>query len=116
MKQRIMVITASILSFMTLSSGLAAAALHIRHHRPHHSISRQQGSLSVAPTDLNTADVKSLTRLKGIGPKKAKAIVAYRQQHDHFKSLADLALVKGISAKSVARLLKNNPNRLIINH
>ena len=114
MKQRIVIITASLLSFLVFSSDLVLAAVHTRHHRPHQSMSRWHGSRSAAPINLNTADVKTLIRLKGIGPKKARAIVAYRQRHDNFKSLAELALVKGISAKSVARLLKNNPNRLVI--
>jgi competence protein ComEA len=52
------------------------------------------------PFNINTADAPSIAReLKGIGPAKAEAIVQYRQQHGPFKSLDELALVKGIGPK-----------------
>ncbi|WP_423063902.1 ComEA family DNA-binding protein [Candidiatus Paracoxiella cheracis] len=113
MKYLTVIFTSSLLMMMTCSSAFAASATHPKHHRSHHKLVEQQ--TSVSPIDLNTADMKTLSSLKGIGLKKAKAIVAYRQQHGNFKSLMDLAQVKGISQKSIARLLKNNPNRLIIN-
>ena len=47
--------------------------------------------------NLNKADVDTLTQsFKGIGRKRAEAIVAYREANGEFKSLDDLALVKGI--------------------
>lgn len=113
MKQLTVIFTSSLLMMMTCSSTFAASATHPKHHRSHHTLVQQQTSMS--PIDLNTADIKTLSDLKGIGPKKAKAIITYRQEHGNFKSLMDLAQVKGISKKSVARLLKNNPNQLIIN-
>lgn len=51
------------------------------------------------PIDINTADVSILKNLKGIGPKKAEAIVAYRQANGPFKSPEDLKKVKGIGDK-----------------
>lgn len=45
---------------------------------------------------LNNATVEQLSSLKGIGEKKAKAIIAYRTQHGDFKSIDDLIHVKGI--------------------
>ena len=49
--------------------------------------------------DINTADAKSLAaELKGVGDKRAQAIVAYRKTHGPFKSVEELAKVKGISA------------------
>lgn len=104
------IITASLLTVITVSCAFAATT-HARHHRA----VVHEHALSAVPVDLNTANVKALSDLKGIGLKKAKAIVTYRHQHGNFKSLADLAQVKGISKKSVARLVKNNPNRLTIN-
>ena len=67
------------------------------------------------PVDINHADATQFATLKGIGPKKAEAIVAYRTAHGAFKTVNDLAGVKGIGAKSVARLQTNNPGRLTIN-
>jgi len=54
------------------------------------------------PVNLNTADAATLDReLKGIGPARAAAIVAYRTQHGPFKSVDELALVAGIGQKVI---------------
>ncbi|CAM2903334.1 helix-hairpin-helix domain-containing protein [Vibrio ordalii] len=50
------------------------------------------------------------TLLKGIGLKKAQAIVEYRQQNGAFKTKEDLSLVKGIGAATV----KQNAERIIL--
>lgn len=49
--------------------------------------------------NINTADVQALTKLKGIGPKKAEAIVAWRSANGNFKTLDQLLEVKGIGPK-----------------
>lgn len=47
--------------------------------------------------NLNKVDAISLAKsVKGIGPTRAKAIVAYRESHGRFKSIDDLLKVKGI--------------------
>ncbi|MFP5429388.1 MAG: ComEA family DNA-binding protein [Gammaproteobacteria bacterium] len=47
--------------------------------------------------DINAADAAALSRhLKGVGDKKAAAIVAYRDEHGPFRSLRDLEQVKGV--------------------
>ena len=47
--------------------------------------------------NLNTADVRMLTQsFKGIGKKRAQAIVHYRETQGTFKSVADLAAVRGL--------------------
>jgi competence protein ComEA len=51
-----------------------------------------------AAIDINKASVKELSSLKGIGEKKAKAIVSYRKK-ECFKSVKDLTKVKGIGPK-----------------
>jgi competence protein ComEA len=62
-------------------------------------------SLAVAgPVNINSADAATLSReLKGIGTTKAAAIVDYRQKHGAFKSLDELALVKGVGQKLIDR-------------
>lgn len=57
-----------------------------------------QTTVSVsAPVNLNTADASQIEgKVKGIGQKRAEAIVAYRTEHGAFKSFDDLANVKGI--------------------
>ena len=52
--------------------------------------------------DINTADAQTLAdAIKGVGPDKAKAIVAYRDVHGPFKSIDELSKVKGIGEKIV---------------
>lgn len=53
------------------------------------------------PIDVNTADAQLLMELPGIGPVKADAIIAYREEHGPFASLDELDEVKGISARMV---------------
>lgn len=49
------------------------------------------------PVDINTASAEQLSEsLQGVGPQKAAAIVAYREQHGPFRSLDELTKVKGI--------------------
>ncbi len=57
-----------------------------------------------AVVDINSATPSQLETVKGIGPAKAKAIVEYRDKHGAFKSLDDLANVKGFGKASVAKL------------
>jgi competence protein ComEA len=54
------------------------------------------------PVDVNSADAETLSaELKGVGMAKAQAIVEYRKAHGPFKSVDELALVKGIGARTV---------------
>jgi competence protein ComEA len=61
-------------------------------------------ALYADPVNVNSADVSALAQaLEGIGEAKAKAIVAYRQQHGPFKSVDEVGLVKGIGPKLLDR-------------
>lgn len=51
---------------------------------------------SSQPIDLNTASIAELDSLPGVGPATAQAIVDYRSQHGHFRSVDDLLNVRGI--------------------
>lgn len=53
--------------------------------------------------NVNTADALALTNLKGVGEKKALAIIAYRRKHGPFASLADLEEVPGIGPAIIER-------------
>jgi competence protein ComEA len=56
------------------------------------------------PVNINTADAETLSReLKGIGMKRAQAIVDYRKSHGPFKSADELALVKGIGPSAIEK-------------
>ncbi|MFM8517587.1 MAG: ComEA family DNA-binding protein, partial [Nevskiaceae bacterium] len=55
-----------------------------------------------ALVNLNTADVVTLARdLEGIGESKARAIVEHRKRNGAFRSVDELALVKGIGPKTL---------------
>ncbi|OEY65465.1 ComEA family DNA-binding protein [Marinobacter sp. X15-166B] len=69
-----------------------------------------QPETSSQPVNINTADVAALASLSGIGQSKAEAIVAYREQHGAFSSLEELARVRGIGSKTVAK----NADRLTL--
>lgn len=57
-----------------------------------------------APVNINSADASMMAEsLNGIGPKLAAAIVAYRKQNGPFKSLEDLAKVRGVGPQVVER-------------
>jgi competence protein ComEA len=56
------------------------------------------------PVNINTADAATIaTSLNGIGSVKAQAIVDYRQKHGAFRTVDELAQVKGISQKLINR-------------
>lgn len=56
------------------------------------------------PVNVNTADAATLANsLDGIGPAKAAAIVAYREEHGPFKTVEDLRHVKGFGAATLDR-------------
>jgi competence protein ComEA len=73
--------------------------------------------VSAAPVDagnsakinVNTASAQELTELKGVGPKYAARIVAYREKNGPFKTLQDLRQVKGIGPKTI----ENNQDRIV---
>jgi competence protein ComEA len=54
------------------------------------------------PVNINTADAGALAKaLNGIGPAKAKAIVAYRDKNGPFKTVDQLSMVEGITQKLI---------------
>lgn len=53
--------------------------------------------------NLNTADVTTLQKLAGVGQKKAEKIIAFRDQHGGFKSVAELKKVGGFGDKTLAK-------------
>lgn len=59
-------------------------------------------SLYAAGTvNINTADKDTLMTIKGVGEKRADAIVAYRKEHGAFASVDDLTQVDGIGQSTV---------------
>ncbi|EPD54367.1 comEA protein [Paenisporosarcina sp. HGH0030] len=54
--------------------------------------------------NINTADEMTLMTLSGIGPSKAKAILAYREEKGLFQSIEDLKEVSGIGDQTFEQL------------
>lgn len=54
--------------------------------------------------DLNRASAAELTRLPGIGQKRAEAIVAFRESQGGFQSVTQLLRIKGIGRAMLRKL------------
>lgn len=68
-------------------------------------------ALAQEKVNINTADAATLDRvLLNIGPAKAEAIVAHRKANGPFRSLEQLAQVKGIGLKTVEK----NRDRILL--
>jgi competence protein ComEA len=76
------------------------AATSTTSHKPSARQSKKVGQ----KVNINTADAVAINgALINIGPSKAAAIVAYRKEHGAFHSADELASVKGIGLKTIAK-------------
>jgi len=55
--------------------------------------------VSMQKININKADAKTLTTLKGIGKDRAVKIIEYRETNGHFEKIEDIMKVKGIGKK-----------------
>ncbi len=95
----------AVLSFL-FTTPLAMANTHDRivkklnHSR--HSVKLIDSTPSAV--NINKADAQTIAvAIKGIGPRRAQAIVQYRAEHGSFQSLDDLVKVRGISKRFIAK-------------
>ncbi|MGO9591847.1 MAG: ComEA family DNA-binding protein [Candidatus Acidiferrales bacterium] len=56
------------------------------------------------PIDINTATVKELEELPGVGPTTAKAIVEFRTRAGRFQRVTDLLVIRGISESKLKKM------------
>lgn len=63
-------------------------------------------SMQLFAVNLNTASVKELSALKGIGKSTAEKIVEYRASHK-FESIEDILKIKGIGQKKFKAIKKD---------
>lgn len=54
--------------------------------------------------NINTADAEELTRLSGIGEKRAADIIAYREANGGFSCIEDMMKVSGIGEKTFEKI------------
>jgi competence protein ComEA len=59
---------------------------------------------ALAVVNINTASVKELDALPGIGARTAALIVEYRQKNGPFKKIEELMNVRGVGEKSFLKL------------
>lgn len=68
-------------------------------------------AIAARTVDVNSANERMLARaLDGLGQGGAKAIVDYRKEHGAFRSMEQLALVKGVDLSAVER----NRERIVL--
>jgi competence protein ComEA len=85
---------AFVTTLMLLAPAAMAADKPARTSGPTTTVSATVGS--EAKVNINTAGVKELTTLRGLGPKIAERIVAYREANGPFKKPEDLRKVEGV--------------------
>lgn len=91
-------VSAAVLAVAFLSNGTVVQAA------PSKSSTPQASTQAQSKVNINKANSSQLaTALKGVGLKKADAIVEYRSKFGDFKSVDELTSVKGIGAKTVAK-------------
>ena len=78
---------------------LNASATDTKTEAPDISDTTKMQAAAIEPVNINKADVKTLTTLKGIGKDRAQKIVEYREKNGPFQKPADLMKVKGIGKK-----------------
>jgi competence ComEA-like helix-hairpin-helix protein len=54
--------------------------------------------------NINTATVKEIMKLPGIGKKKAEAVIAFRQDNGGFEHINDLKKIDGIGKKTFEKI------------
>jgi competence protein ComEA len=86
-------------SVRALASALLLAGLVLGGPAP-----AQHLDASATLVNVNTATAEELEMLPGIGPSKARAILAARQEKGRFESLDELEGVKGIGLSTVEQL------------
>lgn len=55
--------------------------------------------VNINTVNINTATIETLTELKGVGPKLAREIVAWREANGDFVAIDQLLEIKGIGPK-----------------
>lgn len=98
------------LPLFLLLMGLASTSFAANAAKQDSKVSTSVSQKTESLVNINKADVAAFDGLKGIGKKKAEAIVAYRKQNGSFKSVDDLLKVKGMSQK----ILDMNKGKIVV--
>lgn len=66
--------------------------------------SQKADSSNSGKININTADKEELTKIAGVGDKKAEDIIRYREENGSFKKVEELMNVSGIGQKTFERI------------
>lgn len=97
----------SFLSIVILSFGTSSLAFAIEAPAVKTPTAKAEVVAPQTSININTASVQELTKLKGIGEKKAEAIVAWRKENGNFNTVEQLLEVKGIGEATLAANREN---------
>ena len=100
------------LSAVSASLLLSTPILAARSHaiKAPHQATHQSSLISI-----NHSSAAQLAQLKGLGVKKAQAIVRYRQAHGSFKNIDDLVNVKGVGPALLKKIKRKNTGQFTLN-
>ena len=85
----------SLLLFIPLTSNVMAADKEMQ---------EVEASQMMEKLNVNKASVEDLSSIKGIGPKKAQAIIDYRNANGDFIDLKEIIKVKGIGKSTLDKI------------
>ena len=99
-------------SFISLAFAAVFAVLYLQASVAHAEDKPNPVVASVTQVNINTADAETIAKnLKGVGIKKAEAIVQYRKNYGPFHDIEELIEVKGIGKST----LDKNAGMIITN-
>ena len=98
--------TADINQAEVLSDGQKLIVLTSKEQKAQQSAGSDGGSAqsSDGRIDINKAGAEELTTISGIGPARAEAIIAYREQNGRFSKPDDITKVSGIGESTYSRI------------
>ncbi len=88
----------------TLAATIALPSAYAADKAAANATAAPAASMQASTINVNSASVDQLSTIKGLGPKKAQAIIDYRQQNGPFKSVSELGNVPGIGDKLLASI------------
>ncbi|SJN43020.1 ComEA family DNA-binding protein [Psychrobacter sp. JB385] len=95
-----------LLSMIMLSNAIAAPCFKDPQRAYEYLLAQEKSAIQARDQkiiDINRANEGELTSLHGIGSSKAQAIILYRDMFGNFKTVDELANVKGIGAKTIEK-------------
>ncbi len=95
-----------LLSIIMLSNASAAPCFKNPQRAYEYLLAQEKSAIQARDQkiiDINRASEGELTSLHGIGSSKAQAIILYRDMFGDFKTVDELANVKGIGAKTIEK-------------